>query len=275
MGECDSKTMSHYVPSAQFHPMHHETITEHRAPADNRWSRQGSTSVREGWWSGGSGIGMSYVRVGQRIIACGRGSDWGPNQRPRAPESNYWAERQRRGYEWEPAKPRVRSGPTQEELDNLVKKQIAFTMNDCSDLEKEIAEYERLIANDRRAGIEQNFGLGPEYAFGERLYQCKIEAPGIAYRHVPSYASKNTTGCGPVFPEHVIADRICQGARAVFVRDVRTKEWLPLSAPDDDARQTLQHKGRKEANDLSKITMSAGANKLVKEKDAWFTPKQN
>jgi len=56
---------------------------------------------------------------------------------------------------------------------------------------------------------------------------------------------------------------------------VRTKEWLPLSAPDDDARQTLQHKGRKEANDLSKITMSAGANKLVKAKDAWFTPKQN
>jgi hypothetical protein len=219
---------------------------------------------------------MSYVRVGQRIIACGRGSEWGPNHRPHAPESNYWAERQRRGYEWEPAKPRIRSGPTQEELDNLIKKQIAVTMNDCSELEKEIAEYERLIAGlNSKAGIGQNFGLGPEYAFGERVYQCKIAHPGVAYRQVPSYKTKNESGSGPIFPEHIIADRICQGARSVFVRDVRTNEWLPLAAPDNAAHQTLQHKGRKEANDLSALTMNSGTNKLVKAKDSWFTPKQD
>ena len=136
-GDRNCKKMANYVPAAQFHPMFNQTITERRdygAGGENRWSRQGPSNVVEGWHSGGAGIGMSYVRVGDRVIACGRGSEWGPGQRPRG--TNYWDQagaRARRGYEWEPAKPRVQRGPTQEEIDAIVQRQIDATKDKVSD----------------------------------------------------------------------------------------------------------------------------------------------
>ena len=63
------------------------------------------------------------------------------------------------------------------------------------------------------------------FEFGERVYQCLIGQPGVGYRYSPSFADKvletpqleadwmrqDLDGGGPVSPEVVIVDAICQG----------------------------------------------------------------
>jgi len=291
MGDRNCKKMANYVPAAQFHPMFNQTITERRdygAGGENRWSRQGPSNVVEGWHSGGAGIGMSYVRVGDRVIACGRGSEWGPGQRPRG--TNYWDQagaRARRGYEWEPAKPHVQRGPTQEEIDAIVQRQIDATQDKVADLQARIAAMKSKMATaTQRAagGFDDNYGLGPEHGFGQRIYRCLVGGKGVAYRHSPKFENKDGGGHGPIKPQCVLADRICQGARAIFIRDARTKSWLPLSAPGAvSGMTTFEQLGMASGpnaidRESMNIIFNDGSNKLDTtpespgSKDPWFSP---
>merc|ERR1719473_1281992 len=54
---------------------------------------------------------------------------------------------------------------------------------------------------------KDDLGLGPEFEFGRRIYQCEIGGPGVGYRNTPSFSDKNKDGSGPVQPQVVIADR--------------------------------------------------------------------
>merc|ERR1711865_432133 len=66
---------------------------------------------------------------------------------------------------------------------------------------------------------------------------------------------KNIDGCGPQDPEVIIADRLCQGPAAVFVRDKATKSWLPLAHPNGSAR-CFAHKGLVETTDMSQYSLA-------------------
>jgi len=250
MGDRNCKKMANYVPAAQFHPMFNQTITERRdygAGGENRWSRQGPSNVVEGWHSGGAGIGMSYVRVGDRVIACGRGSEWGPGQRPRG--TNYWDQagaRARRGYEWEPAKPRVQRGPTQEEIDAIVQRQIDATQDKVADLQARIAAMSARVATATANATEFDPNL-----FGLRIYKClagksaktdftadasspdkddkNTGTKGVGYRNSPTWKDKDEGGHGPIHPQCILADRMCQGKDCVYIRDAVHKKWLPMS----------------------------------------------
>merc|ERR1711957_1122657 len=96
----------------------------------------------------------NYVRVGDRIIACG---------------TNYWDQagaRARRGYEWEPAKPRVQRGPTQEEIDAIVQRQIDATQDKVADLQARIAAMSARVATATANATEFDPNL-----FGLRIYK--------------------------------------------------------------------------------------------------------
>jgi hypothetical protein len=248
--------------------MFNQTITEQRdygAGGENRWSRQGPSNVVEGWHSSGAGIGMSYVRVGDRVIACGRGSEWGPGQRPRG--TNYWDQagaRARRGYEWEPAKPRVKAGPTQEEIDAIVQRQIEATKNKVADLQARIAAMTATMANST-AHKNATHEFDPNQ-FGIRVYKClagksantdltidptsphkddqNTGAKGVAYRHSPVWEDKDEGGHGPIHPMCVLADRICQGNDCVYIRDAVRKKWLPMSTKVSKDGVTLPNGGK-------------------------------
>jgi len=99
------------------------------------------------------------------------------------------------------------------------------------------------------------------FEFGERVYQCLIGQPGVGYRYSPSFADKDLDGGGPVSPEVVIVDAICQGNSAVFVRSTSGRGWLPLTDPSGNVK-CFAHLGKAEDVDLAAqgLVLTKGAN---------------
>jgi len=113
----------------------------------------------------------------------------------------------------------------------------------------------------------QDNGLGAEFDFGRRVYQCTVEAPGVGYRHTPQFGDKNQDGTGPEAPQVIVADRICQGPSAVFLRCTSGRGWLPVSTPDGTTR-VFKHLGKESELNLVDFEMSDGENKISKSR--WF-----
>eukprot|EP00656_Telonema_subtile_P014588 TRINITY_DN1749_c0_g1_i1.p1 TRINITY_DN1749_c0_g1~~TRINITY_DN1749_c0_g1_i1.p1 ORF type:complete len:405 (+),score=127.44 TRINITY_DN1749_c0_g1_i1:73-1287(+) len=139
---------------------------------------------------------------------------------------------------------------------------------------KKAAEIEDQKKTISELQAQQNdSGLGPEFAFGSRIYTCEIPAPGVAYRNSPSFGDKNVDGSGPVQGQSVRADMICQGPAALFIRDQRNQLWLPVTDPKGK-RFCFTHVGREDVlgdDARSKLTFNQGKDKLVPVRDKdWF-----
>jgi len=113
-------------------------------------------------------------------------------------------------------------------------------------------------------------GLTSDFDFGRRVYQCTVPNPGVGYRHTPQFADKNKDGTGPQDPQVVIADRICQGPSAVFIRCTSGKGWLPISNPDGK-QQILKHIGKASEINLDEFQIACGTSKIQpKRKVEWY-----
>lgn len=43
---------------------------------------------------------------------------------------------------------------------------------------------------------DDGLGLGSEFEFGRRIYQCAVAAPGVGYRNTPSFSDKVSAAAG-------------------------------------------------------------------------------
>jgi len=245
----------------------------------------------------------NYVRVGDRIVSCPPGSEWRPANRSGPGSTNGPGFREvpipraHRVQNWEP-NPRLRSSsgrsdghdspsqePSQEQTDNLTRRQIGQVRAEVEKLRARIAAFQLVVPEqeeEESGGFHDNYGLGPEHAFGQRIYRCLVGgegagAKGIAYRNSPSFDDKDMGGHGPKKPQCIMADRICQGTDAIFIRDIRNKKWLPLLAPGGDATFQLlgMASGPHAINlDAMNIHFNDGANKLDDTPDSpgWRSP---
>jgi len=102
------------------------------------------------------------------------------------------------------------------------------------------------------ASIAQMIGLGEEFEFERRVYQCEVAPPGVGYRHTPRFNDKNKDGCGPQAPHCIVADAICQGPNAVFIRCTSGHGWLPLSDAKN-SRFCFKHVGKEDETNLETL----------------------
>merc|ERR1711934_822984 len=188
---------------------------------------------------------MAFVRLGGRTIAYGRG-----DRKDLDPPVVYQA-------------PAV-------DLDTPLRNEIALLRQQNSGIQAEIDELKRKKANHKFKEVDN--GLGPEFDFGRRVFECKIDPPGVGYRNTPEFSNKNTDGTGPQAPDLVIADAICQGPRAIFIREAESKLWLPLTDPKGE-RVCFEHKGRDNEFQYDPARLTKRVNKLSPAKaDSWFSP---
>jgi len=141
-------------------------------------------------------------------------------------------------------------------------------------LESQVAEMEQMIADkkDKIHWISSNwyttqYGLDTSYN-NVHYYKCKVEWPGVGYRHTPLFADKRSDGRGPVFPEVVEIDRVCQGPGTVFGRCTNAPadaRWVPLIHPNGDK---LFDKISKHQIAEQGLKMTSGNDKLVAKNTA-------
>lgn len=146
-----------------------------------------------------------------------------------------------------------------------LEKQLQLAKQDQKLLESELAQ----LKEGAKKPVLGALGLPREFEFGEKVYQCLIPAPGVGYRNTPVFADKNQDGTGPQEPQVVIADCICQGPGAVFVRDARNGLWLPLTSPGG-VKKCFHIVGNKKDVDLTKFQLCEGKVKTAKPQGAWF-----
>eukprot|EP00658_Telonema_sp_P-2_P038870 TRINITY_DN2780_c0_g1_i1.p1 TRINITY_DN2780_c0_g1~~TRINITY_DN2780_c0_g1_i1.p1 ORF type:complete len:242 (+),score=81.97 TRINITY_DN2780_c0_g1_i1:126-851(+) len=194
---------------------------------------------------------MSFTRYGGRVITYGRGERGDPDAEETDPNDEY-------------------DQALREEIEELSKRNKA--------LQHQIDDLRNQKDNHPNAGQKNDNGLGPEFDFDRRYYQCLIPAPGVGYRNSPSFKDKDPDGCGPQAPQHIIADAIAQGNKAVFVRDHRNKKWLPLTNPSGET-VCLAHVGKEGDEAVEALNpehLAIGRNKLEGKKkgpqDGWFSP---
>merc|ERR1711865_1276753 len=106
-------------------------------------------------------------------------------------------------------------------------------------------------ANDTDA---QRLGLAPEFIFGRRVYKCTMPSPGVGYRTTPQFTDMNKDAHRLQNPECIVADGICQGPDAVFVRCANGGGWLPLF---DSQQKSLcfQHLGKEQEVDMNLVRL--------------------
>jgi len=98
--------------------------------------------------------------------------------------------------------------------------------------------------------------------FGERVFQCVTMDAGVAYRVSPDFGHSAPVGIGVHGPEVVVADAICQGAKAAFIRCNTGRGWLPLT--DEEGKITLfKHIGRLQEVDINQYQLVSGARNFV------------
>eukprot|EP00656_Telonema_subtile_P026228 TRINITY_DN281_c0_g1_i2.p2 TRINITY_DN281_c0_g1~~TRINITY_DN281_c0_g1_i2.p2 ORF type:complete len:186 (+),score=65.45 TRINITY_DN281_c0_g1_i2:76-633(+) len=178
----------------------------------------------------------------------------------------------------DPEAEEAEDAPQDAEMERDLRAEIERTKEENQALQSEIDQLKRDKEGQESAQVTT--GLGAEFDFGERAYQCKIKSPGVGYRNSPQFGDKNPNGTGPQAPQYIVADAIVQGRRACFVRDKRNGLWLPLTNPDGTI-VCMEHLGRMDdANNeaiqaLDPALEAVGKNKLTKDPDAWFSPKQD
>lgn len=161
-------------------------------------------------------------------------------------------------------------------LDDECSAEIEATIACNADLSRQILELERKLAREQAAAANHsNYGLGDEFAFGERYYECVTPSPGVGFRHSPSFKDKNLNGKGPEAPECICADRICQGPRALFIRSTDGQGWLPVN--DTQGKRVFRHVGPTDEVNLEAmgLQMGTGTDKVQKLKaqmrgQRWF-----
>eukprot|EP00656_Telonema_subtile_P030603 TRINITY_DN33582_c0_g1_i1.p1 TRINITY_DN33582_c0_g1~~TRINITY_DN33582_c0_g1_i1.p1 ORF type:complete len:261 (+),score=53.02 TRINITY_DN33582_c0_g1_i1:319-1101(+) len=146
-----------------------------------------------------------------------------------------------------------------------LQKELKRVKDDQKFLQEELEELRKPALNE--------FGISTEFNFGEKVYQCLIPEPGVGYRNTPAFGDKNVDGTGPQAPQVVIVDCICQGPRALFVRDSRNGLWLPLTSPGG-AKVCFKLVGNLKDVDLTQYQVSGGKVKTKKAQGAWFGAKQ-
>merc|ERR1711865_994379 len=185
---------------------------------------------------------MSFVRIGGRTLAYGRGE--------KAQECAEAAQVDNTASE------------------DAIRKELEALKASNAQLNTEIQALKR----DKGSIVaKSDNGLGVEFDFGRRYYQCKIGAPGVGYRNTPSFKDKNADGTGPQAPQYIIADAVCQGPRAVFVRDSRNGLWVPLTDPTGKT-VCFSHLGKEGQVAVDPKLQCVGKVK-TKAKGAWFDGK--
>merc|ERR1711935_740061 len=183
---------------------------------------------------------MAFVRCGGRVVAYGRGER----------ERTTWEQKMR--FE-------ERTAPPQRVVISQIGDPDAPYLKDIEQLDHENSALQREIDGLKKSissftYTQNRHGLDAKYDFGlkgqEAVYQC------------------------------MMADRICQGQAAVFVRSVDGRGWLPLTDPKG-SDQIFQYIGKADAlnNKHPKtgktIMWASHENKLSpKKQDEWFSPKQ-
>lgn len=99
--------------------------------------------------------------------------------------------------------------------------------------------------------------------FGERVFQCVTTDAGVGYRVSPDFGHTVAPASVGVYgPEVVVADAICQGPKAAFIRCTTGRGWLPLT--DEAGKITLfKHIGRLQDIDTNQFQLVSGARKFV------------
>jgi len=144
-----------------------------------------------------------------------------------------------------------------------MKQEIELGLDQLASLQSENSKLQAQLAS-------QDNGLSEDFDFGRRVYQCVVPNPGVGYRHTPQFADKNKDGTGPQDPQVIIADRICQGPSAVFIRCTSGNGWLPISTPDGK-QQILKHVGKESAINMDDFQKTDGKSKLQsKRKVEWY-----
>jgi len=154
-------------------------------------------------------------------------------------------------------------------------------LRQIAELKSQVKQRDTIIEDLRRQGRSGN-GLPAEFDFGRRVFQCEIGHPGVGYRNTPQFGDKNRDGTGPVSPQVIIADAICQGPSAIFVREATQpngaagRGWLPLTDPQGK-RTCFAHKGRESdliaSGEMKNFELASGAAKTPKPQDLWFSPR--
>eukprot|EP00658_Telonema_sp_P-2_P070557 TRINITY_DN60020_c0_g1_i1.p1 TRINITY_DN60020_c0_g1~~TRINITY_DN60020_c0_g1_i1.p1 ORF type:complete len:461 (-),score=88.44 TRINITY_DN60020_c0_g1_i1:179-1561(-) len=126
----------------------------------------------------------------------------------------------------------------------------------------------RPAANKRRSApaSAEELGLSQNHDFGKRVYQCMVDKTGVGYRRTPQFPDKTNDGFGPCWPECIIANDICQGPQATFVRCASGCGWLPLHTPTgSDHKVLFRHLGRVEEVNFDKdgLVLADQRNKLA------------
>jgi len=98
--------------------------------------------------------------------------------------------------------------------------------------------------------------------FGDRVFQCVVGAPGVGYRLSPDFGHKAPIPHGVRSPQVLVADAICQGPKAAFIRCSTGRGWLPLT--DESGQTTLfKHVGHLKEIDINDFELVSGARKFV------------
>merc|ERR1712216_54163 len=114
--------------------------------------------------------------------------------------------------------------------------------------------------------------IPPGFEFGQRVYQCMQESPGVSYRELPKWDTKRPNSTGPDHLDIVIADAICHGPLATYIHCIDGVDaqgihsrgctgWLPTHSQDGKG-QIMKHIGKVGEVDLSKYTLNLGDEKV-------------
>lgn len=148
--------------------------------------------------------------------------------------------------------------------------EVEKSLNMIADQQDQIKALQAQLVPLQAQLASSDNGLSADFDFGRRVFQCVVPNPGVGYRNTPAFPDKNKDGTGPQNPQVVVADRICQGPNAVFIRCTSGKGWLPLSNPDGK-QQILKHVGKESETNMANYELADHASKISpKRKVEWY-----
>merc|ERR1712091_399100 len=110
---------------------------------------------------------------------------------------------------------------------------------------QKVTELKNLLSN---RGDDSKVPAG--FEFGQRVFQCMQESPGVSYRTLPKWDTRRPdSNVGPDHMEVVVADDICQGPHATFIHCIdyggshNCEGWLPIHSQDGKG-QIMKHLGK-------------------------------
>ena len=70
-----------------------------------------------------------------------------------------------------------------------------------------------------QGGFDDNYGLGPEHGFGQRIYRCLVGGKGVAYRHTPKFENKVSPVCLLIYLLLAIGEEEMQFSEGLWLRE--------------------------------------------------------